>query len=128
MSHPLAEQITFLYTQDIVATAPFYEHILGLELALDQGSCRIYHVAGRQAYLGLCERETPKTPDGVIFTFVTPDVDGWYQQITERGGIPEHAPRMNETYGIYHFFIKDPSGYLLEFQRFATDDWDQTKA
>lgn len=127
MTLPLAEQITFLYTEDLASTAPFYEQILGLELALDQGSCRIYKVIG-QAYVGLCERATPKSPDGMIVTFVTPDVDAWYQRMVERGATPEHTPRMNETYRIYHFFIKDPNGYLLEFQRFASDDWDQAQA
>lgn len=126
MNLPISEQITFLYTRDLQASAVFYENVLGLSLALDQGSCRIYHVNGHQAYIGVCERDVPKTPDGVIFTFVTPDVDGWYAQITERGGTPEYAPRLNETYGIYHFFIKDPSGYLLEFQRFQQVDWDMT--
>jgi len=41
---PIAEQITFLYTRDIAASARFYEEVLGLELALDQGGCRIYHM------------------------------------------------------------------------------------
>jgi catechol 2,3-dioxygenase-like lactoylglutathione lyase family enzyme len=36
------QQITFLYTRDLAATAQFYEGILGLKIALDQGDCRIY--------------------------------------------------------------------------------------
>lgn len=122
---PVSQQITFLYTTNISTAIPFYEDILGLKLALDQGGCRIYRVSDTGAYVGVCQREVPRRPDGVIFTFVTPDVDGWYARIVEKGGQPEHEPRTNTDYGIYHFFVKDPNGYLIEFQRFLDDAWDQ---
>jgi catechol 2,3-dioxygenase-like lactoylglutathione lyase family enzyme len=125
---PIGEQITFLYTTDIQKVIPFYEDVLGLPLALDQGGCRIYRIGETHiAYLGLCERATPRTPDGVIFTFVTPDVDAWYERITSKGITCEYAPRITEEYGIYHFFVRDPNGYLLEFQRFVDDHWDKTR-
>ena len=127
MPLPIAEQITFLYCENLAKTAPFYEDILGFELAVDQGSCRIYHITGRNAYVGLCERATPREKDGVIFTLVTQDVDGWYEHITAQGISCEYAPRLNETYNIYHFFVKDPNGYLIEFQRFAETNWDTSK-
>ena len=50
------QQITFLYTRNLSNTARFYQDKLGLRLALDQGSCRIYQVCGN-AYLGFCQRE-----------------------------------------------------------------------
>ncbi len=127
MPIPIDEQITFLYCEDLAKTAPFYEDVLGFELAVDQGSCRIYHITGRIAYVGLCERATPREKDGVIFTLVTQDVDGWYEHITAQDINCEYAPRLNETYNIYHFFVKDPNGYLIEFQRFAEIDWDTSK-
>jgi catechol 2,3-dioxygenase-like lactoylglutathione lyase family enzyme len=35
MTRPaIDQQITFLYTRDLAATARFYEHVLGLTLAL----------------------------------------------------------------------------------------------
>lgn len=129
MRLPIDEQITFLYTRDLSATAPFYEEVLGLDLALDQGGCKIWHISGHQAYVGMCERDyAPEKPEGVIFTIVTQDVDGWYERITSHGVTPEDAPKLNETYGIYHFFVKDPNGYLLEFQRFQDDNWDQSRS
>lgn len=128
MSLPIDSQITFLYTEDLAKSTPFYEDVLGLQLAVDQGSCRIYHIVGSQAYVGLCERAEPRTKDGLIFTLVTQDVDGWYNHIISKGIECEDAPKMNETYGIYHFFVRDPSGYLIEIQRFATEDWDQSSS
>lgn len=119
-------QITFLYTRDLEGSAHFYENILGLPLAVNQGSCRIYHIVGRKAYIGLCQRDaTLDNPTDMIFTLVTPDVDAWYEQIRSHGWECEHPPRHNKTYGIYHFFVRDPNGHLLEVQRFDQEDWDQ---
>jgi catechol 2,3-dioxygenase-like lactoylglutathione lyase family enzyme len=127
MTLPIDEQITFLYCEDIEKVAPFYEDVLGFELALNQGGCRIYHIVGRKSYVGICERATPRSKDGVIFTIVTQAVDAWYERITSYGVTCEHPPQTNETYGIYHFFVKDPTGYLIEVQRFLDVNWDQSK-
>jgi len=51
----ISQQITFLDTRDLRRTADFYERVLGLRLARDQGTCRIYHVSG-SSYVGFCER------------------------------------------------------------------------
>jgi catechol 2,3-dioxygenase-like lactoylglutathione lyase family enzyme len=127
MTLPIDEQITFLYCEDMAKTAAFYEDVLGLELAFDQGSCRIYHTVARKAYIGICERAMPREKDGVIFTIVTQAVNAWYERITSHGIICENDPRMNEQYQIYHFFVKDPNGYLIEIQSFQTVDWDNSK-
>ena len=124
---PIDAQITFVYTSDLARSARFYEAVLGLELAVDQESCRIYRVLHRQAYLGICQRdEAPEDASGLIITLVTSDVDGWYERIVARGWECEHPPRHNETYKIYHFFLRDPSGYLIEIQRFDRIDWDRS--
>ena len=119
------EWITFCYTTDLAATARFYEDIVELPLALDQGGCRIYRVR-EGAYLGFCDRG-PRPTDGVILTFVTDDVDGWYEQLRSRNVDVLAAPRVHPEYGIYHFFFRDPNGYLLEVQRFDRPDWDVSR-
>ena len=123
---PIDAQITFLYARDLSRSARFYEHVLGLELAVDQGSCRIYRFKERSAFLGVCQRDdAPENGSGIIFTLVTNDVDLWYERIIARGWACEHPPRHNAAYGIYHFFLRDPSGCLIEIQRFDRVDWDQ---
>ena len=117
----ISEQITFLYTDNLQATADFYENLLGLELWLDQGTCRIYQVSA-DGYLGFCERANvlAEHPD-VIFTLVTPeasDVDEWYQLLQAKGVQFEKAPAINPKYKIYHCFLRDPNGYLIEIQKF----------
>ena len=121
-------QITFLYTADLARAAQFYEEALGLTLALDQGGCRIYRVTGSGAYIGVCQAaDAPVEPASIIFTLVTQDVDSWYERISEQGWECEHAPRYNEDFDIYHFFLRDPAGYRIEIQRFPQADWDQSE-
>jgi catechol 2,3-dioxygenase-like lactoylglutathione lyase family enzyme len=117
------QQVTFLYTRDLTATARFYEEILGLTLALDQGDCRIYCVS-RDGYLGFCQRgEAPEQPVGIILTFATPEVDEWYQYLSDQGVVFEKPPTLNPKYNIYHCFLRDPNGYLIEIQRFLDPSW-----
>jgi catechol 2,3-dioxygenase-like lactoylglutathione lyase family enzyme len=115
-------QITFCYTRDLDETARFYEELLGLSLVLDQGGCRIYRVTAG-AYVGFCGREGAPRPEGVILTFVTDDVDGWFDRLSDAGVLFEKAPALNPDYRIYHCFLRDPNGYLLEIQRFEDPRW-----
>jgi catechol 2,3-dioxygenase-like lactoylglutathione lyase family enzyme len=117
------QQITFLYTRDLEATARFYKDLLGLTLALDQGDCRIYGTSS-DGYLGFCQRETaPTKPLGVILTLVTSEVDEWYQYLSAHGVAFEKPPALNPRYDIYHCFLRDPNGYLIEIQRFNDPFW-----
>ena len=121
---PIDQQITFLYTPDLANTALFYEETIGLRLALDQGACRIYSTAPN-AYLGICERiDALIDPSNVIFTLVTPDVDGWYEMLKEKGVAFEKSPSFNPRFHIYHCFLRDPNGYLIEIQRFEDTEWN----
>lgn len=125
MSHPpIQHQTTFLYTRDLGATAHFYEEVMGLQLALDQEDCRIYRVA-QNAFLGFCEREdAPANPGGIILTIITKEVDRWYLYLCDQGVAFEEEPAFNPRYQIYHCFLRDPNGYLVEIQRFEDPAWD----
>ncbi len=129
--HPqIEQQVTFFYTHDLNASTEFYEQKLGLELWLDQGSCRIYTVSG-SGYLGLCQASEISTPSpekqlSVIFTLVTQQVDEWFEYLQERGVKFEKPPTLNEKYNIYHCFLRDPSGYLIEIQRFEANHKKKT--
>lgn len=116
---PIAQQITFLETRDLARTADFYERLLGLRLARDQGRCRIYHVSGN-AYLGFCERAdaAPAPPAGLTFTLVADDVDEWCRHLAANGVEVVKEPGDTPPYRIYNAFVRDPNGYLVEIQRF----------
>ncbi len=122
------EQITFLYTADLAASARFYNDKLNLPLVVDQGSCQIYRV-NAQAYIGLCESaEAPTWQEitgkrQIILTWVVADVRARYEELRERGVVFESKPRIHTDFGIEHCFLRDPNGYLLEIQRFLDADW-----
>jgi catechol 2,3-dioxygenase-like lactoylglutathione lyase family enzyme len=115
-------QITFLPSADLERSRLFYEGILGLELVADQGTCHIYRVTS-EAFVGVCVRQAVQATDGVIVTLVTDGVDGWCGQIIAEGGTIERGPDHSEQFGIYHAFLRDPDGNLLEIQRFDDPGW-----
>jgi catechol 2,3-dioxygenase-like lactoylglutathione lyase family enzyme len=125
MTRPaIDQQVTFLYTADLVETAVFYEMILELPLILDQGACRIYGT-GAGAFLGFCQHLTRdgQSVSGVILTLVSQDVDGWYDYLCQKGVEFEKPPQFNPQFNIYHCFLRDPNDYLIEIQRFGDPAW-----
>ena len=111
----LDAQITFLFVADLGRSAEFYGDALGLRLARDQGACLIYETAPN-AYLGVCDHR-PSQPEGTIVTLVTDDVDGWAARL-RAAGVEVDGPKANERFAIYHCFVRDPDGHLVEIQRF----------
>ncbi|MFO7944929.1 MAG: VOC family protein [Anaerolineales bacterium] len=124
----IEDQITFLYTDDLNQAGDFYGEVLGLELVLDQGMCRIFRTR-KGAYLGICQKREKQGVGrevGVIFTLVVEDVDSWYRYLETQAEVAlQGEPKVNEEYGIYHFFLQDTDGYTLEIQRFLDPDWDE---
>ncbi len=131
MDRPLIkQQITFLSCPDLGAMDKFYGGVLGLEPVLDQGVCHIYHVAAG-GYLGFCRPTThlkDAQSEAVILTLVVdgrPDVDAWYAYLLSRNMTEyiEREPVYNPQYRIYHLFLRDPAGYLVEIQAFEDPAW-----
>lgn len=120
-------QITFIYVDDLDISRVFYEELMGFPLVLDQGKCRIVQTTkGRGGLLGYCQADgRSKESRGVILTFVTPDVDSWYRYLCNNELELLGEPKFNQEFGIYHFFMKDPDGHLLEIQHFQDDNWNK---
>ncbi len=116
-------QMTFCYTTDLEEASRFYGELLGLPMVLDQGGCRIFRSAPA-AYIGFCRKAEAPEPGAVILTLVTEDVDGWYDRLREAGVAFEKEPALNPEYNIYHCFLRDPAGYLVEIQRFEDPRWE----
>lgn len=112
------DSIVFFGSSDLEQTHQFYHGHLTLPLERDQGLCRIYRVVGGGG-LGFCTHmpvvHQEKSP---ILTLITPDVDGVYRRLEKAQVTLLHEPQENPTFGIYHFFLKDPDGYMVEVQRF----------
>lgn len=119
--------ITFLHTEKLEETSRFYETILGFELVLDQGRCKIFRVS-QGGYIGFCSHSAVEiSHQSIILTFVTQEVDQLYSRLVSNNVPVEKPPQINQEFGIYHCFFRDPNGYLLEVQRFLDPEWSNTE-
>ncbi|MFW5873426.1 MAG: VOC family protein [Bacillota bacterium] len=117
----LKGMISFFGAKDLETVSQFYLQIPGIELYKDQGKCLIFKVDGG-GYLGFCRhlKETPGDQSPII-TLLTEDkasVDRVFERFKEAMIETKESPELNREFGIYHFFLKDPTGYTLEIQTF----------
>ena len=117
--------VVFIYVDDLDRSTAFYEGALELPLVLEQAHCRIYRVSPG-GFVGICRSgDRPTTPEGVIVTLVRDDVDEFCARLVEHGIALEQPPAPNERFAIYHAFLRDPDGYLVEIQRFDDPGWGE---
>ncbi len=125
----LEANITFLYYRDIPRAQRFYEDVLGLALAVDQGYSKIYRVSV-SSYVGLVDesqglhRASDAKP--VTLSFVTSEVDAWYEYLRGRGVEMVHELADGTRQPTRGFVAKDPEGYYLEFETFRNDPQNRT--
>jgi predicted enzyme related to lactoylglutathione lyase len=111
--------ITFFYYRDLPAAMAFYEDVLGLELAIDQGWSKIYHISG-EAHVGLVDeargmhRSAPVKP--VQLCIRVSDVDDWFDYASSRNLSGLSKMFQNDELGIRAFVFEDPEGYQIEIQ------------
>jgi catechol 2,3-dioxygenase-like lactoylglutathione lyase family enzyme len=122
-SADFGQQITWVYTYDLAATARFYTDTLGLPMVLDQGDCRVFQ-ATPASFIGLCQRpDRDVEPKGVVISLLTPEVDAWHAYLTAAGVDVLGPPRYSDKSQAYAFFCRDPEGYRIEFQWFRDPRW-----
>ncbi|MDJ0665397.1 MAG: VOC family protein [Acidimicrobiia bacterium] len=116
------QQVTFLLVADLEESTRFYRDIIGLDVVLDQGDCRIMRVT-ETAFIGICQRAERADPGAVLVTLVTDDVDAEHARLIAAGVSCEKEPGHNPKYNLYHAFYRDPDGFLVEVQRFLDPAW-----
>jgi lactoylglutathione lyase len=116
---PAELAITFLYYRDLPAAMRFYEDVLGLTLAIDQGWSKIYRITGA-AHVGLVDetrgmhRAAETKP--VQLCLRVPDVDAWRAWLAGHGVAELSEMFENAALGIRAFTCRDPEGYQIEVQ------------
>lgn len=116
---PATLAITFLYYRDLPRAMAFYQDIMGLPLAIDQGWCKIYRLA-EGAHIGLVDEArgmhkwAPVRPVQVCLR--VPDVEAWHAYARAQALPNLSALFTNEALGIRAFVFDDPEGYQLEIQ------------
>lgn len=111
--------ITFIYCRDLPRAMRFYEEVMGLALAIDQGWCKIYRLC-EGAHLGLVDetrgmhRWAAEKPVQICLRVA--DVDGWYAFIKDLQVEARSEMFESESLGIRAFVFDDPEGYQIEVQ------------
>lgn len=111
--------ITFLYYRDLATAMRFYEDVLGLTLAIDQGWCKIYRLC-HGSHVGLVDeaRGMHKWAETrpVQLCLRVADVDAWYSYAQEMNLPNLSRLFVNDQLGIRAFVFDDPEGYQIEIQ------------
>jgi len=111
--------ITFVYYRDLPRAMRFYEDILGLELAIDQGWSKIYRIDG-QAHIGLVDEargmQNWHEDKTVQICLRVPDVDAWHAWAAFNNVPGLTDARDSAELGIRAFVMNDPEGYQIEVQ------------
>ena len=111
--------ITFFYYRDLPAAMRFYEDVLGLPLAIDQGWCKIYRIC-TGAHVGLVDEARGMNKWAAVkpvqLCINVPDVDGWYGYARAAGLANLSDLFVNDELGIRAFVFRDPEGYQIEIQ------------
>ena len=111
--------ITFFYYRDLPRAMRFYEDILGLPLAIDQGWCKIYEICPG-AHVGLVDETKGMNKwaevKPVQLCIRVPQVNDWYAfaQAKQLDNLSELF--VNDEIGIRAFVFTDPEGYQIEMQ------------
>ena len=115
---PPSLAIAFLYYRDLPAAQAFYENILGLQLAIDQGWSKIYRLADG-AHVGLVDERHGmndwQAEKCVQLCLRVPDVDAWRDWVAGKG-VAVSGMFENDALGIRAFVFEDPEGYQVEIQ------------
>ncbi len=111
--------ITFLYCRDLPGAMRFYQEVLGLTLAIDQGWSKIYRICPG-AHVGLVDERRGMNKwaetKPVQLCIRVPSVDDWYAY-AQSLNLPDLSDLFeNDDLGIRAFVFRDPEGYQIEIQ------------
>ena len=111
--------ITFFYYRDLSQAMRFYEDILGLPLAIDQGWCKIYRICPG-AHVGLVDEAKGMNKWAAIkpvqLCIRVTDVNDWYAYAKAKQLDSLSQLFVNDEIGIQAFVFNDPEGYQIEIQ------------
>ncbi len=117
----IQSNLVFFYYPDLEEAEKFYGDVLGLEKVLDYGFAKIYRIS-QSTFIGLVDEtkgmHDPSEPKTVTLSFVTQEIDQWYQYLKNQGVEIRNPLKDASRHPTRGFVAYDPAGYFLEFERF----------
>jgi len=110
------------YFDDLEEITPFYEGLFNVKPVAQLDGAPLYQMSG-SGFLALVaggdDLHQPTKENGVTFSFLTTDVDGWFERATNWPGFELRTPEiLNESDLVRVFVGYDPSGIFLEWDTF----------
>ncbi len=123
----ITSSVVFLPCSDIRRTYAFYHDILKLPVTQKQGD-NLYIFDTGCGYWGFCQyadgRAPLSGPQGVCLSLnleSSEEVLNTYEKLKDTCDVYK-APQKHPNFPVFSFFIKDPDGYLVEFQKIHDPD------
>ena len=118
----ILSSVIFLPCTDIEKTLRFYRDIIGLSVFQKQGDS-LYIFDTGYGYWGFCQYSDGRKPlsgdRGVCLSLnlsSNEEVLRAYERLKDRCEI-FREPQKHPVFPVYSFFVKDPDGYMVEFQK-----------
>ena len=114
--------VVFLPCSDIAATERFYHGLLGLPVAERQSDSLVIFDTGG-GYWGFCQygdgRPPLSGPRGVCLSLNLPDERAVLEAYEKYRALWPvwKEPARHPKFPVFSFFLQDPDGYLVEFQK-----------
>ena len=110
------------YFNDLDGASSFYEGLFGVSAVAQLDGAPLYQVSG-SGFLALVaggdDLHQSTETNGVTLSFLTTDVDGWFERATNWPGFELRTPEiLNESDLVRVFVGYDPSGVFLEWDTF----------
>ena len=115
----ITSNLCFYPSLDLNAVTRFYTEIIGLSVVMNDKSQRVFS-AGK-GNIGFVDYGDGLTASGHIcisFNCESQEaVDAEYERIKKLGYPVRTAPAKHPKFPVYSFFLEDPNGYTVEFQK-----------
>ncbi len=112
--------VVFFPCRDMAETRAYYEGVLGFKAYKDLGASVWYDCGA--GYIGFVDYGPERAmAQGACISFnleSTGAVDVMYKKLKKLPVIGlKNAPQTHPKFPVYSFFLSDPNGYTLEFQK-----------
>lgn len=115
----ITSTLCFYPTSDLEATARFYTKIIGLTVAMENETQCVFST--QKGNIGFVNYEDGILADGHICISFNcesrEEVDREYERIRKMGHSVRTTPAKHPRFPVYSFFLEDPNGYTVEFQK-----------
>jgi len=115
----ITSNVAFYPCISIEETDAFYTNVIGLEKVFATEKARIFSaVKGNFGFMEYADKKAATGRLCLSLNCLSDEyVDKYYDKIVSLGYKPLDKPKIHATEPVYSFFIEDPNGYLVEFQK-----------